>query len=199
MLLFIDNYDSFTYNLVAYCQELGADTKVVYNDAISIAEVKKIKPNQILISPGPGNTKDSGITMQIIANFYQSIPILGVCLGHQCIAEYFGAQVVQAARLMHGKTSKITHNAKGIFKNIPNNFIANRYHSLIVSPTNFSPDLEITAFTHNENEKVSDEQTIEIMALQHKTYPVFGVQFHPESVLSEHGHALLNNFISSYS
>lgn len=195
MLLFIDNYDSFTYNLVAYCQELGADTKVVYNDAISVAEVKKLKPKQILLSPGPGNTKDSGVTMDIIANFYKSIPILGVCLGHQCIAEYFGAKVRHASRLMHGKTSKITHNAQGIFKNIPNNFTANRYHSLIVSHENFPSDLNITAYTENNIEY--PEQKIEIMALQHKTYPVFGVQFHPESVLSEYGHQLLSNFINN--
>lgn len=185
MLLIIDNYDSFTYNLVSYCQELGADTNVVYNDQLTLNDIKQLNPTHILLSPGPGNTQDSGITMDVIDYFHNKLPILGVCLGHQCIAQYFGGRVVLANSPMHGKTSKINHNQSRIFNNIDNNFSATRYHSLIVD-NNFLPDcLNITAY--------SDDN--EIMALEHKEYAIYGVQFHPESVLSDNGHKLLSNFL----
>lgn len=190
-LLVIDNYDSFTYNLVAYCQELGVDTLVYYNDEITCSEIEKINPDKILLSPGPGNTKDSGVTMQVIDNFHQTIPILGVCLGHQCLAEYFGAKVTHAPRIMHGKTSKIKHDNSLLFKNIENEFTACRYHSLIVDydSIKYNPDLIITAHTLYNTE-------FEIMALAHKAYSVYGVQFHPEAVLTEYGHRLLENFLN---
>lgn len=189
-LLVIDNYDSFTYNLVAYCQELGADTLVYYNDQISCDEISNIKPDKILLSPGPGNTRDSGITMQVIANFHKSIPILGVCLGHQCIAEYFGSVVTHADRIMHGKTSVVTHNDNDLFNNIDTNFTVCRYHSLIVDYSSIinNKNLILTAYTKYNSQ-------YEVMALAHSKYPVYGVQFHPEAVLSEAGHQLLLNFL----
>lgn len=191
-LLVIDNYDSFTYNLVAYCQELGVDTLVYYNDDITCSQIAKLNPDKILLSPGPGNTKDSGVTMQVIDQFYKTIPILGVCLGHQCLAEYFGAAVTHAPRVMHGKTSKIRHDNSLLFNNIENDFTVCRYHSLIVDYNLMqnNSDLIITAYTMFNSD-------YEIMALAHKTYPVYGVQFHPEAVLTEHGHKLLSNFLVS--
>ncbi|MBP9722893.1 MAG: aminodeoxychorismate/anthranilate synthase component II [Gammaproteobacteria bacterium] len=189
-LLVIDNYDSFTYNLVGYCQELGAKTTVVYNDSLTIADIQKINPDKILLSPGPGRPEDSGICLDVIANFYKIIPILGVCLGHQCIGHYFGGKIIHAARLMHGKTSVITHNNVGIFKNIKNDLTVARYHSLVISSNHFPSCLRVTAFadTKDINQK-------EIMAIQHKNYNLFGVQFHPEAILSECGHEILNNFL----
>lgn len=225
MLLFIDNYDSFTYNLVAYCQELGVDTKVICNDELEISSIKKLNPKWILISPGPGNTHDAGISMDVIAEFYKAIPILGVCLGHQCIAKYFGGNIILAPEIMHGKTSIITHNNSSLFKDIKNDFLATRYHSLIVDPNTVPDCLEVTAYADANlatslrfsagdreisNEILNDPpgdimlpggrkaNNQEIMALQHKDYPVFGVQFHPEAVLSQFGHKILNNFLLNY-
>ena len=185
MILMIDNYDSFTYNLVQYLGELGESLKVFRNDKISIAQIKRLKPKRIVISPGPGTPSDAGISKEAISEFSGKIPILGVCLGHQCIGEVYGGKIIQAKRLMHGKTSSIYHNAKGIFKGIPNPFEATRYHSLLVEKKTFREALEITAWT-KENE---------VMGLQHKTYPLYGVQFHPESILTKVGKDILKNFL----
>lgn len=185
MILMIDNYDSFTYNLVQYLGELGQDVRVYRNDALSIKDIKKLNPDKIVISPGPGRPEDAGITCEVIREFSGKIPILGVCLGHQAIGYAFGGKIVGAKKLMHGKTSKIYHNKKGIFKNIPNPFLATRYHSLIVDKKNLPECLEIIAST-KENE---------IMGLKHKEYPLWGVQFHPESILTKSGKQLLDNFI----
>jgi len=185
MILMIDNYDSFTYNLVQYLGELGEDLKVFRNDKITINEIKKIKPDRIVISPGPGEPLDAGISCDLIREFSDKLPILGVCLGHQCIGYCFGAKIVGAKRLMHGKTSMIYHNQKGIFKGIPNPFEATRYHSLLVQRRHLPKCLEITAWT-KENE---------IMGLRHKKYPVWGVQFHPESILTKVGKDILANFL----
>ncbi len=185
MILVIDNYDSFTYNLVQYLGELGADLKVYRNDKITIAEIKRLKPARIVISPGPGKPKDAGISEEVIRQFGSTTPILGVCLGHQAIGEVFGGRIVGAKSLMHGKTSKIYHNGKGIFKGIKNPFDATRYHSLLVERKTFPKILNITAETKDK----------EIMGLQHKTYPIYGVQFHPESILTVEGKRLLKNFL----
>lgn len=190
MLLFIDNYDSFTYNLVAYCKELGAHTKVIANDELSLEEVKQLKPSKILISPGPGSPKDSGISMDVIKEFHQSTPILGVCLGHQCLVEYFGGDVVLAPRQMHGKTSIVIHDDSQLFTHIQNNFRVARYHSLIADNNLFINDeLIVTAYSEYNNAK-------EIMAIQHKKHRLYGVQFHPEALMSEYGHQLLHNFLT---
>lgn len=186
MILMIDNYDSFTYNLVQYLGELGQELKVVRNDEITVADVRKMKPSRIVISPGPGNPDDAGISKELIKTFGERIPVLGVCLGHQCIGEVFGGNVVGAKKLMHGKTSLIYHNGRGIFKGIDNPFIATRYHSLLVERKSLSKDLSVTAETKDK----------EIMGLQHKKWPVYGVQFHPESVLTQHGKDILKNFLS---
>ncbi len=188
-LLVIDNYDSFTYNLVAYCQELGADPIVKYNDQISISDIKNINPDKILLSPGPGNPSDAGICLDVIHYFHQTIPMLGVCLGHQCIGQYFGGEVVHAKRIMHGKTSIITHNNTKLFRNIKNNLKVTRYHSLVVSQKKIPECLLITALSNDGGNE-------EIMALEHKLYKVYGVQFHPEAVLSECGHEILRNFLT---
>ena len=185
MILMIDNYDSFTYNLVQYLGELGQTVKVFRNDALTIQDIKKLNPDKIVISPGPGRPEDAGISCEVIREFSGKIPILGVCLGHQAIGYCFGAKIVQAKKLMHGKTSKIYHNKKDIFKNIPNPFSATRYHSLLVDKKTLPDSLEITAWT------VEDE----IMGLKHKAYPLWGVQFHPESILTSSGKAILDNFI----
>src|SRR3989338_303013 len=186
MILMIDNYDSFTYNLVQYLGELGQELKIFRNDAISIVEIKKMKPSRIVISPGPGNPKQAGVSMEIIKKLGAGIPILGVCLGHQCIGEVYGGKVVGDGRLMHGKTSQIYHDAQGIFKNIDNPFVAIRYHSLLVERKSLPKTLRITAETKEK----------EIMGLQHKKYPVYGVQFHPESILTRCGKDILKNFLS---
>jgi len=185
MILMIDNYDSFTYNLVQYLGELGQQVLVYRNDALSINDIKRLDPDKIVISPGPGRPEDAGISCEVIRQFSGKIPILGVCLGHQAIGYVFGAKIVGAKRLMHGKTSKIYHNKKDIFKNIANPFLATRYHSLLVERKSLPLCLEITAFTA-ENE---------IMGLKHKAYPVWGVQFHPESILTKSGKQILDNFI----
>ena len=185
MILVIDNYDSFTYNLVQYLGEMGQELKVVRNDGIGLSQIKKMKPSRIVISPGPGSPKDAGISNDIIRELGPKIPILGVCLGHQCIGEVFGGCVVGAGRLMHGKTSPIYHDCKGLFKGLDNPFIATRYHSLLVERKSLPAALTITAETKEK----------EIMGLKHKKFPVFGVQFHPESILTQGGKELLRNFL----
>ena len=185
MILMIDNYDSFTYNLVQYLGELGADLKVFRNDKITIGKIKQLRPEKIVISPGPGRPDDAGISKELIREFAGKIPILGVCLGHQCIGAVYGGKIIQAKRLMHGKTSAIYHNGRGLFENIPNPFEATRYHSLLVERKSLPACLEITAWTKQK----------EIMGLQHKRYPLFGVQFHPESILTKAGKDILKNFL----
>ncbi len=185
MIVVIDNYDSFTYNLVQYLGELGAQIQVFRNDVVTTAEIMALAPQGIVLSPGPGRPEGSGVCPQVVQELHQQVPILGVCLGHQAIAYALGGTIVQAPRLMHGKTSAIHHTAQGIFISIPNPFTATRYHSLIVSEP-LPAGLEMTAFTVEG----------EIMALQHREYPLFGVQFHPESILTSHGRQLLGNFLS---
>lgn len=185
MLLMIDNYDSFTYNLVQYFGELGAEVVVRRNDSLRVEDIPKLAPSHIVISPGPGTPDQAGITLEIIEKLSGIIPILGVCLGHQAMGQVFGGQVVRAPMLMHGKTSKIHHHGTDLFFNLPSPFIATRYHSLIVEKSGFPDCLEITAWTEDGL----------VMGLRHKTLAVYGVQFHPESILTEHGHSLLKNFI----
>ncbi|MBI3252015.1 MAG: aminodeoxychorismate/anthranilate synthase component II [Candidatus Omnitrophica bacterium] len=185
MILMIDNYDSFTYNLVQYLGEMGEELKVFRNDALTVDAIKKLKPSRIVISPGPGSPKDAGISKKVIQILGPKIPVLGVCLGHQCIGEVFGGRVIGAKTLMHGKTSQIHHDGKGIFKNIDNPFVATRYHSLIVERKTLPKTLAITAETKEK----------EIMGLAHKKFPIFGVQFHPESILTQSGKEILRNFL----
>jgi len=185
MILVIDNYDSFTYNLVQYLGELGAALKVYRNDKISLEDIRKMKPTKILISPGPGEPKDAGISEEVIRVFGKNTPVLGVCLGHQAIGEVFGGRIVGAKHLMHGKTSLIYHNGKGIFKALRNPFEATRYHSLVVEAKTLPKVFEVTANTKD----------MELMGLRHKEYPVYGVQFHPESILTGEGKKLLKNFL----
>jgi len=185
MILMIDNYDSFTYNLVQYFGELGAVVRVIRNDKITLEGIKKARPEKIVISPGPGRPEDAGISCQVIKEFAGKIPILGVCLGHQAIGYVYGGRIVGAKRLMHGKTSRIFHDRKGIFLNIPSPFEATRYHSLIVERKSLPSCLQVTAWTADK----------EIMGLKHKEYPVFGVQFHPESILTVAGKRILLNFL----
>jgi anthranilate synthase/aminodeoxychorismate synthase-like glutamine amidotransferase len=186
-ILLIDNYDSFTYNLAQYFWELGYKLEVQRNDKISIKEITEFKPSHIVISPGPGTPNEAGLSLQIIKNFYKDIPILGVCLGHQCIGQHFGGNIIRAPLPMHGKTSQIAHNKKGIFQNIPSPFQVTRYHSLTLSEESVNlEELEITAKSQDDNL---------IMAIQHKNYPLYGLQFHPESIMTEHGHTTLKNFI----
>lgn len=183
----IDNYDSFTYNLVQYFMELGVDVQVFRNDKITIPEIEKLNPDHLVISPGPKAPKDAGISCDAIKHFAGKVPILGVCLGMQSIGYVFGGKIIQAKSLMHGKTSKIYHDGKTIFKNIKNPFTATRYHSLVVERENLPSDLEISAYTKEDDE---------IMGLRHKELKVEGVQFHPESILTECGKDLLKNFLS---
>ena len=185
MILMIDNYDSFTYNLVQYLGEMGQELKVVRNDQIDVKGIEKLKPSRIVISPGPGSPKDAGVSKEVIRRLGPRIPILGVCLGHQCIGEVFGGKVVGAKRLMHGKTSLIFHDRKGIFQGIDNPFTATRYHSLLVERRSFPKELIITAETSQK----------EIMGLRHKRHPIYGVHFHPESILSQSGKEILRNFL----
>jgi len=185
MILVIDNYDSFTYNLVQYLGELGAKLSVYRNDKITLTRITSLKPEKIIISPGPGEPKDAGISEDVVRDFGSRIPILGVCLGHQCIGEVFGGRIIGARRLMHGKTSMIYHDGKGIFRGIANPFEATRYHSLIVDKKGFPKALVITARTKEG----------EIMALRHREYPIYGVQFHPESILTAEGKKILRNFL----
>ncbi|MBL9144788.1 MAG: aminodeoxychorismate/anthranilate synthase component II [Verrucomicrobiaceae bacterium] len=187
MLLIIDNYDSFTYNLVQYFGEMGVNMQVHRNDQITTDEIAKLKPERICISPGPCTPKEAGISCEVIERFGQSTPILGVCLGHQSIGHVFGGEVVRADRLMHGKTSLIKHTGKSVFANLPNPFTATRYHSLLVKRATLPECLEITA--------VADDDESEIMGLRHKQFPIHGVQFHPESILTSEGKRLLKNFL----
>jgi anthranilate synthase component II len=191
MILMIDNYDSFTYNLVQYCGELGHEVKVVRNDAIGISDIRTLKPSHIVVSPGPRTPNDAGISLAVVGELAGEIPILGVCLGHQSIGQAFGGRVVHARRAMHGKTSPIHHQASDIFAGLPDRFIATRYHSLVIEQASCPPCLEVTAWTVLE-----DGTRDEIMGVRHRELPVFGVQFHPESILTEHGHALLRNFFA---
>ena len=190
MLLMIDNYDSFTYNVVQYLAELGAEVKVVRNDEITVDDIGRLQPERIVISPGPCTPDEAGISMPAIERFAPRLPVLGICLGHQSLGQVFGAKVVRARRVMHGKTSPIYHSGVGAFAGLPSPFVATRYHSLVVSRENLPASLEVTAWTQTE-----DGALDEIMGLRHRESGAEGVQFHPESVLSEHGHALLGNFL----
>ncbi|AYB47203.1 aminodeoxychorismate/anthranilate synthase component II [Paenibacillus lautus] len=185
MILVIDNYDSFTYNLVQYLGELGEEVKVFRNDEIDIAGIEALAPDHILISPGPCTPNEAGISLDVISHFKGIIPIFGVCLGHQAIGQAFGGNVIRAERLMHGKTSAIQHTGESVFEGLPVPFTATRYHSLIVEKETLPEELEITAWTEEG----------EIMGLRHKHYPVEGVQFHPESIITDHGHQMLRNFL----
>ena len=187
MLLMIDNYDSFTYNLTQYFAELGKEVKVYRNDAISLAEIEALRPQYIVISPGPCTPNEAGISVSLIQHFAGKIPLLGVCLGHQSIAQAFGGKIVRAKQLMHGKTSQIYHQNLGVFRGLNCPFTATRYHSLVIDRESLPDCLEISA--------ESDDG--EIMGIRHKTLAIEGVQFHPESILTEHGHALLNNFLQT--
>lgn len=191
MLLMIDNYDSFTYNVVQYLAELGAEVKVVRNDEISVDDVQALKPSHIVISPGPCTPNEAGISMDVIDRFRGVIPILGVCLGHQSIGQVYGGAVVRASRVMHGKTSEIFHTGVGVFSGLPSPFVATRYHSLVLAPESLPDTLEVTAWTSFE-----DGSMEAIMGVRQVADGVEGVQFHPESILTEHGHALLNNFLT---
>ncbi|MGC8743578.1 MAG: anthranilate synthase component II [Verrucomicrobiia bacterium] len=186
MLLVIDNYDSFTYNIVQYLGEMGVEMQVVRNDQITIDEIQRLNPERILISPGPCSPREAGLSNEIIRAFSGKKPLLGVCLGHQCIGHVFGAQIVVNYRMMHGKTSPIFHNGRELFQDIPNPFTATRYHSLVIKPESLPDCLEVTAR--------SDEG--EIMGVRHKEFPVWGVQFHPESILTQDGKKLLINFLN---
>ncbi|HEY2150247.1 MAG TPA: aminodeoxychorismate/anthranilate synthase component II [Vicinamibacterales bacterium] len=186
MVLVIDNYDSFTYNLVQYLGELGAEVRVMRNDVVTLEDVVTAKPARIVISPGPGRPEDAGVTMSVIRHLGQTTPILGVCLGHQAIGAVFGGEVVRAGVPMHGKTSTIEHDGRGVFSGIAGPFLASRYHSLMVAEAGLPPALEITARTREDGN---------IMGLRHTTWPVHGVQFHPESILTGEGHRILRNFL----
>jgi len=181
----LDNYDSFTYNLVQYIGEAGFPLKVYRNDAVSVEAIERLAPSRVVISPGPGRPEDAGISGEVVRRFAGRVPILGVCLGHQCIGQVYGGRIVRARCLMHGKTSRVTHDGKGIFEGVENPFSATRYHSLAVEKASFPGSLEITA--------TSDDG--EIMGLRHKLFPVFGVQFHPESILTVRGREILHNFL----
>ena len=192
MLLMIDNYDSFTYNVVQYLGELGADVKVVRNDEISCAEIADLEPTKIVISPGPCTPNEAGISLAVVERFAGVIPLLGICLGHQSIGQAFGGNVVRARTVMHGKTSIMHHNGRGVFSGLDQPFEATRYHSLVVDKDSLPDCFEMTAWTQHDDGTVD-----EIMGLRHKTLAVEGVQFHPESILSQCGHELLNNFLQA--
>jgi anthranilate synthase component 2 len=192
MLLMIDNYDSFTYNIVQYLGELGQDVRVFRNDEITLTEIEALNPQHIVISPGPCSPKEAGISMAVIQHFAGKIPVLGVCLGHQSIGQVFGGDVIRARQVMHGKTSPIHHKNQGVFRGLNNPLTATRYHSLIIDKNTLPDCLEITAWTELENGSLD-----EIMGVRHKTLAVEGVQFHPESILTEQGHDLLKNFLEA--
>lgn len=190
MVLMIDNYDSFTFNLVQYLGELGADVEVHRNDQITIADIEAMKPERIMVSPGPCTPNEAGISMQAIEHFAGKLPILGVCLGHQSIGQVFGGKIIHAKKIMHGKTSMMHHNGQGVFKGLTNPYEATRYHSLVIEKESLPDCLEITAWTEDENGNID-----EIMGVRHKELAIEGVQFHPESILTQHGHDLLKNFL----
>jgi len=188
MILMIDNYDSFTYNIVQYCRELGADLKIIRNDEMSVQEIEALSPEKIIISPGPASPDEAGVTLETIEYFADKLPILGICLGHQSIAQVFGGDVVRAKNMMHGKTSTMKQsNSCEIFKNLPEEFIATRYHSLIVDKSTLPAHIEPMAYSTDDDE---------IMALKIKDKKIYGVQFHPESIMSEYGHEILGNFLN---
>jgi anthranilate synthase component 2 len=187
MVLMIDNYDSFTYNVVQYCRELGADLKVIRNDEMTIDEIKALNPEKIILSPGPATPDDAGVTLEVIKAFADSTPIFGICLGHQSIAQAFGGEVIRAKNMMHGKTSQVEVDCETpIFKDLPPEFRATRYHSLTVNKANLPSNIIATSHSTDDDE---------IMSLQIKDKPIYGVQFHPESIMSEHGHEMLDNFL----
>ncbi|MAN51714.1 MULTISPECIES: anthranilate synthase component II [Marinimicrobium] len=190
MILMIDNYDSFTYNVVQYLAELGADVKVVRNDEITVEEVEALAPEKIVISPGPCTPNEAGVSLAVIKAFAGKVPLLGICLGHQAIGQAFGGDVIRAPQVMHGKTSPVFHADKGVFRGLNNPLQATRYHSLVIDRNTLPECLEVTAWTQNDQ-----GQPAEIMGVRHKTLAVEGVQFHPESILTEQGHELLNNFL----
>jgi anthranilate synthase component 2 len=194
MLLMIDNYDSFTYNVVQYVCELGADVAVHRNDEITVAEIERLAPDRIVISPGPCTPNEAGISLEVVRHFAGSIPMLGICLGHQTIGAAFGGDVVRARQVMHGKTSKIHHTGRGVFADLPSPFEATRYHSLVIARDSLPACLEVTAWTQNDDGSID-----EIMGVRHRTLPVEGVQFHPESILTQFGHDLLRNFLARQS
>lgn len=189
-LVMIDNYDSFTYNLVQYFGELGADVTVVRNDEVSIADIEALRPDKLIISPGPCTPKEAGISVESILHFAGKLPILGVCLGHQSIGFAFGGDIIHAKKIMHGKTSQVYHHNVGVFKGLSNPFTATRYHSLVIAQNTLPDCLEVTAWTQDKNGGMD-----EIMGVRHKTLDIEGVQFHPESILTEHGHDMLRNFL----
>ncbi|MBI5637723.1 MAG: aminodeoxychorismate/anthranilate synthase component II [Nitrospinae bacterium] len=189
MLLMVDNYDSFTYNLVQYFLELGQMVETFRNDAITVADIEVLKPDYIVISPGPCTPNEAGISLAVVEKLQGKFPILGVCLGHQSICQAFGGRIVKAKKLMHGKTSNILHDGRTIFSNIPSPFTATRYHSLVAERESLPDDLEISAY---------DDELHEIMGVRHKTLPIEGVQFHPESILTNHGKGILSNFLTIY-
>lgn len=191
MLLMIDNYDSFTYNLVQYFGELGAEVKVIRNDQIDIEAIEKLAPDHLVISPGPCTPKEAGISVPAILHFAGKLPILGVCLGHQSIGQAFGGDIIHASKVMHGKTSMVKHKNVGVFAGLSNPFEATRYHSLVIDKETLPDCLEVTAWTEQENGEIE-----EIMGIRHKEYVIEGVQFHPESILTEHGHDMLQNFLN---
>ncbi|MDA7852484.1 aminodeoxychorismate/anthranilate synthase component II [Porticoccaceae bacterium] len=190
MILMIDNYDSFTYNVVQYLAELKADVQVYRNDEISIADIERLAPEKIVISPGPCTPNEAGISVETITHFAGRVPILGICLGHQSIGQAFGGKIIRAKQVMHGKTSFIHHSSSGVFTGLSNPFEATRYHSLVIEQSSLPSCLEITAWTAND-----DGSLDEIMGVRHKELSIEGVQFHPESILTQHGHDLLNNFL----
>ena len=192
MILMIDNYDSFTFNLVQYLLELGAEVKVKRNDEITPAEIRALAPSHIVISPGPCTPNEAGISMEVVRQLGSVIPTLGVCLGHQAIGQVFGGRVVRAGQVMHGKTSMIHHRGKGVFRGLPSPYEATRYHSLVIEKSSLPDCLEMTAWTETE-----DGALEEIMGVRHRELPLEGVQFHPEAILTRHGHALLKNFLES--
>jgi anthranilate synthase component 2 len=189
-VLMIDNYDSFTYNIVQYLQSLGAEVKVIRNDELSVDEIEKLAPERIVISPGPSTPDNAGVSLEVIRRLGPGTPIFGVCLGHQSLGQAYGGEVIRAKHIMHGKTSHIRHEGRGVFAGLPDGYEATRYHSLVVSRDSLPESLEITAWTEYE-----DGRFEEIMGLRHREHPVEGVQFHPESIKTEHGHALLRNFL----
>jgi len=191
-VVMVDNYDSFTYNLVQYFGELGADVTVVRNDEVTVEDIEALSPDKIVISPGPCTPKEAGISVETILKFAGKLPILGVCLGHQSIGRAFGGDIVHAKSIMHGKTSPVYHHDSGVFKNLNNPFIATRYHSLVIDQQTLPDCLEITAWTQDESGNID-----EIMGVRHKELDIEGVQFHPESILTEHGHDMLRNFLES--
>jgi anthranilate synthase component 2 len=192
MLLMIDNYDSFTFNLVQYLGELGVEVAVHRNDQITVDEIAALQPERIVLSPGPCTPTEAGVSLEVVKTFAGKLPILGVCLGHQTIGQAFGGEIVRAREIMHGKTSPVHHQGQGVFRDLPNPFQATRYHSLVIAKDSMPDVLEVTAWTENPDGSID-----EIMGVRHREFAIEGVQFHPESILTEHGHHLLRNFLET--